>query len=412
MNPTSICAVAAGVAAVFVIILGYALFRARVLLAEAEARRRSQEEINQAKTDELAAQRESLKAEFAKLAADLLGDRQSALTKANEVSVRSLFADLKAKLDKYEKEVETSARTNMSLGVEMKTHIGSLQRFADEARSFTAALTGGNKIQGNKGEEILSSLFERSGLERGIHYDMQIGERDEGRPDACVYDIRNHYAILIDSKMNIKDYIAACGLPDDAAHKAEKERLLKAHAASVRRQVDNLAAKDYAHVVTPKEGYLNLPLVAMFCPFNAVLEAALAVEPSLVQYAYEKGIVLVTPLTMWGYLWLVSWGWKQHEVERRYDEIQNLGRDVVGAVDALLNDLATMGDALEKAHRAYEDLRRRATEDKGQMSVRRVARKLLDYGVMPKGRLKQLDRVDVAQENDLEGSSAMRRGTL
>ena len=143
--------------------------------------------------------------------------------------------------------------------------------------------------------------------------------------------------------------------------------------------------------MAPKEGYENLPLVAMFCPFNAILEAALAVDPALVQYAYEKGIVLVTPLTLWGYLWLVSWGWKQREVERRYDEIQSLGRDVVGALDALLNDLETVGDSIEKARVAYESLNKRATGEKGQMSVRRVARKLLDYGVTPKGKLKQLD---------------------
>ena len=290
--------------------------------------------------------------------------------------------------------MEESAKSNTSLGVEMKTHVGSLQRFADEARAFTAALTGGNKIQGNKGEEILASLFDRSGLVAGTQYDLQVGERDEKRPDACIYDVRNRYEIMIDSKMNIKDYITACSLPDDAAHKAERERFMKAHAASVKRQVDNLAAKDYANTVTPKEGYANLPLVAMFCPFDAVLEAALSVDPALVQYAYEKGIVLVTPLTVWGYLWLVSWGWKQHEVERKYDEIQMLGRDVVAAVDSLLNDIATVGDCLGRAQKAVEDLHKRATTEKGQMSVKRVATKLLEYGVMPKGKLKQLGKAD------------------
>ena len=392
MDLTIALMVFGGVAFFLAIGFGIALFRARLRLVEAEARTRSQDEISQAKAMELAAQRESLKAEFAKLAADLLGDRQRALTKSNEDSVRSLFSDLKAKLDKYEKEVEDSARSNTQMGAEMKAHIGSLQKFADEARAFTAALIGGNKIQGNKGEEILESLFEQSGLRKGEQYEMQIGEkRDEGRPDACIYDVRNRHVILIDAKMNIKDYIAACNLPDDAAHRSEKEKAMRAHAASVRRQVDNLAAKDYANAVKPRDGYANLPLVAMFCPFNAILEAALAVDPALVQYAYEKGIVLVTPLTLWGYLWLVSWGWKQHEVERRYDEIQSLGRDVVGALDALLNDLATVGDSIEKARAAYESLNRRATGEKGQMSVRRVARKLLDYGVMPKGKLKQLD---------------------
>ena len=401
MTVTVICAGAACIVLVIATFLCYALFKARLRLVEAEAQRKIQEEINQAKADELYAQRESLKAEFAKLAADLLGDRQMALTRANESSVRSLFSDLKAKLDKYEKDVAESARSNTNLGVEMRTHIGSLQRFADEARSFTAALIGGNKIQGNQGEEILASLFERSGLKAGTHFDLQIGNREEGRPDACIYDVRNHCEILVDAKTNIKDYIAACGLPDDAAHKAERDRRMKAHAASIRKQVEDLASREYAKKVTPKEGYEILPLVAMFCPFNAILEAALEVDPALVQFAYEKGVVLVTPLTVWGYLWLVSWGWKQHEVERRYDEIQSLGRDVITAVDSLLNDIERMGKSLDDAQNAYDSLQKRATVDKGRMSVRRVARKLLEYGVMPKGELKQLDKVD-AEEIDEE----------
>ncbi|MBR5457371.1 MAG: DNA recombination protein RmuC [Kiritimatiellae bacterium] len=389
----------ASVAVIVAMLLGVALFKSRMQLVEAQARARSHEEIAQAKAQEISAQREALKSEFAKLAAELLVNKQRDLTASNAESVRTLFSDLKLKLDKYESELQKSAVSNANMGTEMKTRIDSLQKFADEARAFTAALTGGNKIQGNKGEEILESLFAQSGLREGEQYEMQVGaNRDEGRPDACIYDVRNHHQILIDAKMNIKDYISACALPDDAAHRAERERHLKAHAASVRKQIDNLAEKDYANRITSKEGYNNLPLVAMFCPFNAILEAALQQDPAIVQYAYEKKIVLITPLTLWGYLWLVSWGWKQCEVERKYDEIQLLGRDVVTALDALLNDMDALDGALQKARMAYDSLSKRVTGEKGQASVRRVAKKLLDYGVIPKGRLKQLD----ANSLDLE----------
>lgn len=355
--------------------------------------------LNDAKARELAAERDSLRSEFAKLAADILGDRQSALSKANEESVRTLFSGLRERLDKYEREVAESSRRSAEMGAEMKTHVASLQRFADAAKSFTAALVGGNKIQGNMGEGILASLLEQSGLKKGVHYDVQTGVRDEGRPDVSIYDVRNHNVILVDSKMNIKDYIDAYNLPDDAAHRDEKARALKAHVASVRRQVDNLSSKDYANRVTPKEGYSNLPLVAMFCPFDTILEAALSVDPSLVQYAYEKNIVFVTPLTLWGYLWLVSWGWKQAAVERRYDEIQGLGRDVITAVDSMLDDIESVGSSLDRAKAAYDSLYRRATAEKGAVSVRRVGTRLLEYGVAPKGRLKQLGKALPAEED-------------
>ena len=394
-STVTMCFVAIAICAIAVLALAYALLNARIRLAEHEAQKKGLDELNRAKASEILAQRESLRSEFAKLASDLLGDKQTALSKANEESVRMLFSGLKEKLDRYEREVEKSAESNVKMEAEMKAHVDSLQKFATEARAFTSALVGGNKIQGNKGEEILASVFEQSGLQKSIHYDVQTGDRDEGRPDVSIYDIRNHHVILVDSKMNIKDYISAYNLPDDAAHKDEKSRALRAHVASIKRQVDSLSSKDYANKVTPKEGYTNLPLVAMFCPFDTVLEAALAVDPALVQYAYEKNIVFVTPLTLWGYLWLVSWGWKQHEVERRYDEIQELGRDVITAVDSMLNDIASVGDAIDKAKAAYESLQKRATADKGQMSVHRVATKLLDYGVTPKGRLKQLGKTEI-----------------
>lgn len=338
---------------------------------------------------------ESMKIEFAELAARLLGEKEKTLAKTNEESVASLFRQLSEKLSRYEAEVEKASGENVKLGEHMKTQLVRLQNFADRAQAFTAALVGGNKIQGNWGEGMLSRLLEESGMKEGIHYDLQTGVK-EGRPDASIYDALNRRIVLLDAKMNIKDYIAACNLPDDDAHKAERERLFRSHAAGVKRQIDNLASKRYPETVPPsKEGYSNLPVTVMYCPFNAVLEKALECDPALMQYAFERNIAIATPLTLWGFLGLVAYGWRQRAVEKRIDEIRDIGKDVVSALDSLLNDLATMGEMLGKATAAYESLNRRATEEKGQISVRRVAKKLVEYGVVP-ARLKQLSLVAAA----------------
>lgn len=378
------------VLAVALILACRALVGARTHLALEEARRGDREALDEARRQALDAQRESLRNEFGELAARLLSEKQRSLAETNEQSVSVLFARLKEKLDKYEEEIGKSAGENARLGEHMKSQLAALQGFADEARAFTAALVGGNKIQGNQGEAILAGILERSGLREGTHYDMQRGGRDEGRPDVSVYDARSRRVLLIDSKMNIKDYIFACGLPDDDAHKAEKARALKAHAASVKKQIDGLAAKNYARTVAPKDGYENLPLVAMFCPFDAVLEAALDADPSLMQYAYEKSIVIVTPLTLWGYFWLVSWSWRQHAVENQFAEIRQLGGEVLAAADAVLDDLAGVGAALDKAKDRFESLKKRLTEEKGRASIRRVATSLMACGVAPPAKAKQL----------------------
>ena len=380
-----------------------ALIAVRTQLGLEIGRKQDLDALNEARQRALDAQREALKNEFGELAARLLNDKQRNLTDANARSVALLFNQLQEKLKKYEEEVEKAAGENTRLGEHMKTQLAALQNFADRAQAFTAALIGGNKMQGNRGEAMLASILERSGLQRGVHYDVQQGGQVEGRPDVSIYDAMNRHIVLVDSKMNIKDYISASSLPDDEAHRGERERAFKAHAASIRRQIDNLASKNYAETVAPtRAGYTNLPVVAMFCPFNAVLEAALDRDPALMQYAYEKRIVLVTPLTLWGYLLLISHGWKQREVERKFDEIQKLGGEVVASLDLLVNDIEAIGAAIDNAGAAYDGLRKRAIADKGRMSVRRVARKLMEYGIAPPGKLKQLDKCEAPLSDDDE----------
>jgi DNA recombination protein RmuC len=386
-----LCALAV-VLAVALVLACRALVSAKTRLELEIGRRGDQEVLNEARQRALDAQRETLRKEFGELAARLLDDKQRSLASANEHSVSVLFGQLKERLSKYQEEVEKAAGENTRLGEHMKTQLSSLQKFADEAQKFTAALVGGNKLQGNQGEAILAGILEQSGFRRGTHYDMQQGGQNEGRPDASIYDAMNKRIILVDAKMNIKDYIYAYNLPDDEAHKAEKARAIKAHVARIRLQIDKLSEKRYAETVAPtRAGYANLPLVAMFCPFNAVLEAALAEDPTLMQYAFERNIVLVTPLTLWGYLWLVSWGWKQQAIEGQFEEIRKLGGEVLSALDAAVNDLVVMGKALEDAAGAYAGLRKRMMADKGKMSVRRVAKKLMDCGVVPAARPKQIE---------------------
>ena len=365
--------------------------------SQAKSQLALQKEVFASKEGEQTAMRESLKSEFAILAMKLLDEKKSSLSKTNADSVQMLFNDLKGKLDKYEAELKQSAEKNVDMGVQMKTHVESLRKFSEETKSFIDVLKGSNRIQGKLGEDILESILAKSELKKGENYDTQFADMAAGtRPDAIIYD-RNHHAIIIDAKMNIADLVAAYNMPDDPEHRVEKERAMREHAKSVRQQIDNLARKEYASNVTPKEGYENLPLVAMFCPFNSILEAALEADPGLMQYAYEHNIVIVTPITLWGYLWLVSWGWKRYETERRYDDIQKLGGAVIKAVDALMGDLTDMGSALDKAGSAYASLYKRMTEDKGQMSVKRAAQSLLDYGVAAKGAPKHLK--SQSQEN-------------
>lgn len=355
-------------------------------------------ELDKARKEAIDAQVKALETRFSELAATQLAERQSSLVNLNAQNVGNLFKSLRESLQKYEKEIEEAKDETSNSAKRLDANVRELQRFADEARAFTAALKGGNKIQGNKGEEILAGLLSESGFREGHEYDLQVGSQgDGGRPDLCIYDAIGKNAIFVDAKMNIKDFIDAYNMPDDELRRPEKKAALARHVSRIKLQITGLSEKDYPHTVKPKkDGYTPLPLVAMFCPFNAVLEAALIEDPSLMQFAYERNVVLVTPTTLWGYLLLVSHGWRRFEAERKIDEIQELGGKVVEKIDELLQDIANIGASLDKARDAYERLSKHAGA-KGQMSVKRAAEDLLGYGVAPSKRLKIVGSAESAQ---------------
>ena len=365
---------AAACVAVAVSVLFVARAQVRAVREQADAALQSQQELY---SRILQTARDS----FGAVAQQVLDDRGRRLDEIGANALHGIVDPLKERLSEYERKVEAAKASSDRFGQHMDEQLRHLSEFAAQARAYTNALVGGNKLQGLWGENILRRTLEASGLREPEHFETQKSQED-GVPDVWVYDVRNRHVILIDAKTNIKDYLEAYNAADD---NARREQALKAHARSVRRQIDNLAAKEYAgKCECLREGYTVLPLVGMFCPSDTVLEAALSADPGLLQYAYDRGVVLVTPLTLLGLLWLVSWGWQQKAVERQFDDIRDQGRKVVEAVDLLLGDVKGMASGLKSAQTAFESLSRRLCENgEGRTSIKRIAEKLVASGANP-----------------------------
>ena len=384
--------VAVGILAFAVAILVTVVLLQNKRLSEAKLTASHNKEVEDAKATALDAQLKMLESRFSSLAAEQLLDKQKQLADANTTGIKGLFDDLKSKMDEYKKSSEAIKDQTTQSATRMDENVKKLQEFATEAQRFTAALTSSNKVQGNTGEHILASILEASGFKKGEQYNSQFGSKeDSGRPDVVVYDALNKHIMYIDSKMNIKDYIDACNMPESPEGKKAKAESLKKHAASIKKQIDGLSARDYAKNITPdRDGYVNLPLVAMFCPFNSVLEAALNEDSTLMEYAFKRNIVLVTPTTLWGFFWLVSYNWRRHNITHQMEDMQRIGGEIIEKVEDLFKDIDDMGKSLDGAKKSYDSLLKRAGE-KGQPSIRRKANELLKCGGSTTKQLKHLN---------------------
>jgi|GEM_PF-851924 len=280
------------------------------------------------------------------------GVQFAALSKRAMVDI---IEPLKAEIKEYAEEVRRVKEGNAKLGEQMGLHLQSLQAtaavFGKEAKGFTEAFTRGNKVQGDFGEHVLEAIYERAGLKRGVNFVVQTGN-DGSIPDSIVFDDVSKRAMIVDSKASYTDYLAAFNAEDDDARKAA----LKRHVASIKKHIKELADKEYPQMRPVREGYEYLPLVAMFVPNEKVLDAALEVEPELMQEAYDKGVVLVTPLTILGYFWLVKEGWKRQELDKNAEKIAKMASTLVDRLDSAFVQVEQMGKALDTMGECHRKL--------------------------------------------------------
>ena len=243
-----------------------------------------------------------------RVAAEQLAAKQSALQENNRLQMDELLKPIKEQFADFKKSVEESKTQNevnkkelqntfeatMKLfQQEQQQAVSSLKeqtsKIGSDAANLTKALKGDSKMQGDWGEMVLETILENSGLRKDEEFFIQENTKDENgrnfRPDVIVRFPEGR-SVVIDSKVSLTAYTDALAAGNDE----ERERLMKAHALSVRKHIDELAEKDYSKLVDDAIGF-----VLMFIPNETSYIAAMKQQPDLCRYAYQKKIIIISP---------------------------------------------------------------------------------------------------------------------
>lgn len=307
-----------------------------------------------------------LTTEFENMANRILKERAAELSETSKKDLGAILNPLKDNIAEFKQQVREAysleMRDKAGLREQLKLLTEQNARISDEANNLTKALKGDVKQQGNWGEIVLERVLEMSGLHIGREFEREAVSKDDSdankRPDVIVHLPDNKH-VVIDSKVSLVAYDRLVNAPDNAAY----ETALKDQVSSLKKHVNELAAKNY-----PNLPGLNAPdFVLMFVPIEAMFSVAVDADKNLFAYAWEKKIVIVSPTTLLATLRTIASIWQQENQTKNAFEIARLGGVLYDKMVGFIDDFQKIKRSLEAADKAYNDALGKMSTGKGNM---------------------------------------------
>lgn len=357
--------------------------------------RKMNEEQVKSQLDLIREQMQTTSEKVLKLRQEELGEQNKEQVSKIIDPLQKSLKDMQEALDKT-KEQQTEALTRLDETI--KINMQKSTAIGETADRLTRALTGEVKVQGNFGELKLKQLLEDLELKEGEQFDTQetlknrMGKNakgDDGHgliPDFILHFPNNRH-VVVDSKMSLTDYERYMNEEDGSP---AKSTYLKAHIDSVRAQVKRLAKKEYTKYLP--EGYNRLNFAIMYVPIEGALNLALLNDASLWREAYDDGVMILGPQTMYMNLRVLEMMWTQVRQLKNQQAMMDAANTVIDRVQdfgvRFMDVESSMYDTVKKISKL-----KITTADNGP-SIITAAKNLIKAGAKENKKKKSLAEMD------------------
>jgi DNA recombination protein RmuC len=332
----------------------------------------------------------------------VLKERQKELGERNNEQVSKIIDPLKQSLNEMKEALNTSKEQQREamtrLDATIKLNMEKSASLGETADRLTRALTGEVKVQGNFGELKLKQLLEDLELKEGEQFDTQetlrdkngkIAKGDDGKgliPDFILHFPNNRH-VVVDSKMSLTDYERYMNAEEGSE---EKSLYLKAHIDSVRAQVKRLAKKEYTKYLP--EGYNRLSFAIMYIPVEGALNLALLNDTGLWREAYDEGVLILGPQTMYMNLRVLEMMWTQVRQLKNQQTMVDAANTIIERVQEFGTRFQNVESSMHKTIELMSKLKI-STADGGK-SIITAARNLIKAGAKENKNKKSLNDID------------------
>lgn len=290
--------------------------------------------------------------------------------KERQAAIDGLLKPVDEKLKSLDEQIRAVEKARAGAYEGLTKQVESLMSAHQEMRKETATLTQalkGSAQRGRWGEIQLRRLVEIS--EMTAHCDFIEQASVEGkdgriRPDLIIR-LPNKNTVIVDSKAPYNMWSEAEEAPDHEARQAK----MKEFAKQVRQAVTSLGGKAYQTQVE------SVDFVVMFLPGEHYLADALRADPDLIDYGFERRVLLATPTTLLGLLRTIHMGWQNAKLADTAKEIAAEGRMLHKHIRIFAEHFETVRRHFKKADEAME-----ATEKTAYKGITSAAKRLERLG--------------------------------
>ncbi|MGO2820199.1 MAG: DNA recombination protein RmuC [Brachybacterium tyrofermentans] len=279
--------------------------------------------------------------------------RRDAAEEEREVELQRTLAPITTTLAHLERSLARSEAARLEAEGALRSHLAQLAQRAQSLETGTSALTAALRAptaRGRWGEVQLRRIVEAAGMLEHVDFTEQLaGTRADGnagqRPDLVVH-LSGDRHVVIDAKAPMDAYLDATEETDPV--RASTRR--KAHAKALRHHVGVISSKAYWKALgdTPE-------FTVLFVPSDGVLAAALETDPTLLDDAFSKDVVIASPATLVALLRTVAHTWRTDALNRDAREVLDAGRELHHRLGTFTGHLGKVGRSLDSSVAAFNE---------------------------------------------------------
>jgi DNA recombination protein RmuC len=275
-------------------------------------------------------------------------DSADATLKARQAEIKALTE----RIAKGQERIEAEVRKRGEGDLQTRTLLEQMGQTVGNLNAETAGLKKALRqpqTRGQWGELQLRRCVEIAGMTEHVDFELQETiHTEEGRlrPDAR-FLLPEGRSFVADSKVPLDAFLDAQEAEAEGQRLAELER----HARQTREHVRSLSSKDYQGQFKAGE---TPDLVVCFVPNEPALHAAFAADPTLFDYALERGVLVVSPTSLIGLLRTMELGWRQERMVAEAAEIADAAGTLHARFTKFLTELSRVGKGLQTAANAYD----------------------------------------------------------